>query len=126
MSYPLNLNNVQCMGLNQVTANNAQECQAAACNAGQPAWQWCPSGAGCGNQACWIGQDNDCNHQGNGWQGGGTNQSLPWAPPASQPNYDDSAWTVLDIPHDFEITGTYSQNANEGEGYLPYNVRRVR
>lgn len=40
--------------------------------------------------------------------------------------YDDSKWLITDLPHDYEITGTYTSGANGGEGFLPYNVSFYR
>jgi hypothetical protein len=39
--------------------------------------------------------------------------------PRAQPDHDDSAWLVLDIPHDASVTGLYNSTENGGEGYLP-------
>ena len=38
------------------------------------------------------------------------------------PGTDDSAWRELDLPHDFVVEGTFSANASEAQGYLPFGV----
>jgi len=45
-------------------------------------------------------------------------------PQASRPNYDDSTWRLVDIPHDWSIEGAYNRS-NPGGGvvaYLPTGV----
>eukprot|EP01048_Picozoa_sp_COSAG05_P006408 COSAG05_NODE_414_length_10051_cov_120.012158_4_plen_605_part_00 len=37
----------------------------------------------------------------------------------AQPAFDDSAWAVVDIPHDASVTGDYASTENGGEGFLP-------
>lgn len=52
-----------------------------------------------------------------GWISGRVNTTAPvTTPPEAKPAYDDSTWTVLDLPHDYEVSGTYTQNGNQGEG----------
>jgi len=43
---------------------------------------------------------------------------------AEEPNFDDSGWRSLDLPHDWSIEGPYDQNAPTGGrgGYLPTGV----
>lgn len=36
---------------------------------------------------------------------------------AAAPEYDDSAWRELDLPHDWAVEGQYDQNANLAQGY---------
>lgn len=36
---------------------------------------------------------------------------------AAAPNYDDSAWRILDLPHDWAIEGTVDSTANLSQGY---------
>ena len=47
-------------------------------------------------------------------------------PPEASPSFDDSTWQILDLPHDFEVTGVFSPNADGGEGYLPWNTSYYR
>ena len=32
----------------------------------------------------------------------------------------------MDLPHDYEVAGTYAENGNQGEGYLPYSLSFYR
>ncbi len=43
---------------------------------------------------------------------------------AEQPAFNDAAWTMVDVPHDWVIAGTPEQNANSGRGggYLPNGI----
>lgn len=46
-------------------------------------------------------------------------------PDASQPDFDDSSWRVLDLPHDWSIEGEYHETANGTDwqsGYLPAGI----
>lgn len=36
---------------------------------------------------------------------------------AASPNYDDSSWRILDLPHDWAIEGTVNPDANLSQGY---------
>lgn len=99
------------------------DCQAAACALGVQVWQYCPPGNGpCGAQSCWVGDLSDCSLQpdGSNWVGAGRPASGP-APsaPEAQPSFDDSAWPILDIPHDATIVNNYTASANGGEAFLP-------
>ncbi|MDD4970392.1 MAG: glycoside hydrolase family 2 TIM barrel-domain containing protein [Paludibacter sp.] len=46
------------------------------------------------------------------------------APGAENPEFDDSKWRVLDVPHDWSIEGTYDQAnpTGRGGGYLPAGI----
>jgi len=46
------------------------------------------------------------------------------APDAAEPGFDDRSWRVLDLPHDWSIEGTVSQDAPTGGsgGYLPAGI----
>ena len=120
LSYPTNLAGVTCGGLTSHVEGSASAsaCQAAACAINADVWQYNAS-----NSLCMIGAMGTCTAKsGAAWVGGaknGTNQT--WLPPASQPGFDDSAWEVVDVPHDFEITGQYGSQYNKGEAYLPFN-----
>src|SRR5579885_465519 len=41
------------------------------------------------------------------------------APGAEQPGYDDSAWRVVDVPHDWAIEGPFDSRYDNNEGGLP-------
>ena len=38
---------------------------------------------------------------------------------ASNPNFDDSSWTDVDLPHDFSIFQPYTSNGEAESGFLP-------
>ncbi|MEI7504375.1 MAG: glycoside hydrolase family 2 TIM barrel-domain containing protein, partial [Paludibacter sp.] len=46
------------------------------------------------------------------------------APGAGQTGFDDAAWRVLDVPHDWSIEGTYDKAnpTGRGGGYLPAGI----
>ncbi|TWU46935.1 glycoside hydrolase family 2 TIM barrel-domain containing protein [Rubripirellula reticaptiva] len=45
-------------------------------------------------------------------------------PGAEQPDFDDSAWRQLDVPHDWSVEGEYDENnqMGAGGGYLPAGI----
>jgi beta-galactosidase len=45
------------------------------------------------------------------------NAGVAWE--AAGPDYDDSAWRKLDLPHDWAVEGPFDPKANESEGYRP-------
>jgi hypothetical protein len=120
-------NNSQCMGLsNAPGASDIESCASAACDAGQPLFQFCAAGS-CGSGdsgGCWIGSSTDC-QSGAGWVGA-TITPPSGVPPIALPSFVDSALAVVDLPHDFEITGTYNQHADGGEAFLPQNFSFYR
>lgn len=50
------------------------------------------------------------------------------APGAEKPNFDDTAWRTLNVPHDWSIKGPYDQNnpTRRGGGYLPAGISWYR
>jgi len=46
------------------------------------------------------------------------------SPGAEQPQFDDSAWRKLDVPHDWSIAGPFSETNRTGGagGFLPSGV----
>ena len=120
---PSGLNNRQVFGLsNAPSATDAPSCLAAACAANAELFQWCPAGAGCGSASCWIGVYPGTSSPGTGWVSGLSNVSDIANAPETQAAYADAAWTVVDLPHDMLVNGTYSSSANGGEAYLPFGV----
>lgn len=115
--YPTNLSGWDCHSIATLvpSATTSAACQAAACviNADMFAIN---------GTACYIGPVGACTQKyASSWISyakNGTQQ--PWNPPASQPGYDDSLWAIVDVPHDYEITGFYNKSANKGEAFLPY------
>jgi hypothetical protein len=120
-------NNSQCMGLSAApSATDIESCAAAACNAGQPLFQFCAQGS-CGSGesgGCWIGASTDCQPNA-GWVGA-TITAPSGVPPIALPSFNDSGLALVDLPHDFEITGTYTESANQGEAFLPQNFSFYR
>ena len=126
--YPLSLNGQRVLGLSHAAgATDPASCLAAACASYADVWEWCTAGSSCGDASCWIGTYPNGSSTQAGWVGGRVNSSAPVpVPPEVAPSFDDTTWSVLDIPHDYEVTGAYSQNADGGEGFLPYNVSYYR
>lgn len=48
--------------------------------------------------------------------------SLQDIPDANRPEYADTAWRALNLPHDWSIEGTYSPALASGTGYLPGGI----
>ena len=126
-AFPHNLSNVECLGLkSNPVANTANECLDSCCGDQTCGiWQYAM------DKGCWIGTSNDCNHKNNDWVGGGRDLPVPPAPPSktgpTSRGYDDSSWTLVDVPHDGIITGVYSETVGpEKQAYLPKNVTIYR
>lgn len=123
-AFPIDLSTVQCQNLQHMPAGDqtAAACAAAAC-ALADVWQFSAS------QGCWIGPLSDCEGApaASGWQGAGRNSSAPgYAPPQALPAYDDSAWALVDTPHDATILNNYNNQSNGGQAYLPPAVSWYR
>jgi hypothetical protein len=127
-SFPIVLDDVQCMGLSSAPANSLQDCADACCDSsGCMIYQWCPPGqTDCSpSGSCWIGYSYPTKCQpGSGWQSR-ARASLPSPPPLCDqpecdPNFDDGAWRVLSVPHDFVVEGAFDPSADMNHGYLPY------
>ena len=41
---------------------------------------------------------------------------------AAHPDYDDSAWRSVDLPHDWAVEGSFDPQANPWHGFLPVSV----
>lgn len=117
---------VQCQGLSYASDGNASAtaCAAAACSRRVAMWQWAPGRGG----ECWVGSPQpplNCTAQGTdpeAWVGAYAPSSggpPPPNAPEAQPSFDDSAWRLLDTPHDATVEGAYDKSANGGEGFLP-------
>ena len=50
------------------------------------------------------------------------------APGAESPNFNDSGWSMVDVPHDWSIEGPYDEKAPSGSGggYLPTGISWYR
>ena len=113
-AFPIDLSDQQCFGLAQMPyITNAEDCRAQCCGDVCTVWQWCPGGdAECGEAACWTGNpDLDACSAGSGWESEGR-EVVPPAPnstdvcnvtvtPECGPDYDDSDWREVILPHDF-------------------------
>ena len=133
-TFPVNLDNRQCLGLTQSPfVVSEDDCRAVCCGESScTVWQWCPKGTddgGCQPAAsCWTGAaDIDHCKSVNGWKSGGRH-AAPTPPPA--PNactdprckvaFNDSSWRSVNVPHDFVVEGIFSQSGDKSHGYLPY------
>ena len=116
--FPQHLDDIQCQGLSHVPSlSSAASCEAAACSESKALWQYrSPDG-------CWVGASLSLcagAPAGPGWVGAGRNQTGPGpSAPEAQPSFDDSAWQVLDTPHDASLAANYTPSANGGEGFVP-------
>lgn len=45
---------------------------------------------------------------------------------AAAPDFDDSDWRVLDLPHDWVVEGPFDKNANISQGYRPRGIAWYR
>lgn len=45
---------------------------------------------------------------------------------AADPNYDDSTWRELDLPHDWAVEGPFDPKANISQGYRPRGIAWYR
>lgn len=96
------------------------QCRAAACARRASAWRWSDGNCELGQQRV---EDLNCTVSGTDPVEGGTltDPDAPWIPPASSKSFDDTGWDVVDAPHDYEITGNYSQSDEQNEAFLPHN-----
>ena len=131
-AFPTNRSGVQCYGLTaQAQVSSRQTCLEQCCgDAACEVWQWCPATEnGCDPAAsCWTGKADKCNGpKGPGWVG--ASRTLPPPPPPMskcdspycQPDFDDSKWRSLDLPHDFVVEGNFTPHGDTSHGFLPYN-----
>eukprot|EP01012_Entosiphon_sulcatum_P044925 TRINITY_DN597_c0_g2_i1.p1 TRINITY_DN597_c0_g2~~TRINITY_DN597_c0_g2_i1.p1 ORF type:complete len:1020 (+),score=207.47 TRINITY_DN597_c0_g2_i1:110-3169(+) len=126
-AFPINLNGQQCYGLSSESAGSEEECQRQCCN--NPScevWQWCPPGSTTCSPApsCWTGHRDQCQDNKSGWVSMGRNSTGPspgqnCTSPYCQPDFDDSKWRLLNLPHDFVVEGTFGPNNDGSHGFLP-------
>ncbi len=107
-AFPLALGDTRCMGLANIGgASDQATCQEACCNDGScQTWQFCPDGAPCAQETpgCWIGKMNDCSPSSDGWiSRGRTDEDKTCTSTFCEPDFDDSTWRTLDVPHDWSI-----------------------
>jgi hypothetical protein len=128
-SFPRNVSGLQCLGLTGSPATTAEACAAAACAAGAEAWQLCAAFPGDCSAPCFIGPGGSCSTRNPRFGAGGARAPLPpppFDPAPAQPGFDDSAWALVDTPHDALIATPFSQSADNGEGSVPRNVSWYR
>ena len=137
-TFPLPYDNTQCMGLeHQAQADNSLADCINSCCADDTCevYQFCAPGAPCqgagSGGGCWTGTlAGGCSAGANGWQSRGRHVAPPPPPapgqdctdPRCQPGTDDSAWRVVNVPHDFVVEGNFSQSASTSQGFLPFGV----
>lgn len=124
-SFPNDISNVQCSGLQAMSATTAAECLAQACAANAAAWQFCTNNATCGSKSganCWAGSFTPPCHAHKDWVGGARSAPYVPSPLPAQTDWDDSTWAVVDAPHDALIATPYSQTASNSQGSIPKNV----
>ena len=128
-AFPYNYTGQQCNGLSRSAyALTAGDCEAACCESlACEIWQYCPN-ATCGEGGgCWIGTVASCSPNA-AWLSFARNSTTnSTVPPEAQPSFDDSAWQVLDLPHDSIITEAYvNESGLTGQAYLPKTVSWYR
>ena len=71
---------------------------------------------------------DDCNQKNNDWVGGGREvPAKPLPPPKStERNYNDTDWTIVDLPHDALIIGEYSEDGPQKQAFLLKNKTYYR
>ena len=105
-------------------AASAAACEISACARHASGWQF-------KGGTCMLGQqhvyDLNCTRSHSGWVGGTLQDAqAPWLPPASARSFNDSSWSVVDAPHDFEIGLNYSQSNEQNEAFLPHKQAYYR
>lgn len=83
------------------------------------AWDWDPS-----SNDCWTKPDATGPVSADRYSG-----TIPPPPPSSLPistQYDDSAWQLVDAPHDALLHGEYSESNDPKMGFLPRGVAWYR
>jgi beta-galactosidase len=136
--FPTLLDNLQCNGLSSVpyAADDRDACELACCSlATCRVWQFCDGVGDCGPTSCWIGDNHmeDCKNVESGWISRGRASVPPPPSPASEcdtavspecaPDFDDSLWRSVDLPHDFVVEGTVDKHLGDpSHGFLPVGL----
>ena len=128
--------NASCTETFYVPVHSAADCQKACCPGSgyHPAcsvWTWCEANdpahwkenVTCG---CYLGQASSvCGAQPSAIKWSGGRRNTHWKPTQggefSTAAFNDSAWALINTPHDFVIEREFSANATDGgkHGYLP-------
>lgn len=107
--FPVDMTDVQCFGLSEVTsATGEADCANACCGEAEcQTYQWCPAGQACGpSNSCWIGDMSGGCASGGGWLGRARNVSgsgTACTQAQCLPGTNDSEWRSLNVPHDFVV-----------------------
>ena len=136
-TFPLPYDGQQCMGLeHQAQADGSVGacidscCADAACEV----YQYCAPGQPCDSGGsgggCWTGTLAGGCQPSQGWQSRGRHVQPPPPPPPGTdctdprclPGTDDSAWRVVNVPHDFVVEGNFSASASTSQGFQPFGV----
>ena len=122
-AFPEDLGDYQCFGLNMNMAATADACRDACCvDDGCETWQFCPAGARCATSTpgCWIGaMSGACVSSTDGWiSRGHTLPARACTSPFCEVDYDDSAWRLLDVPHDWSIEDLPPRDVDENAPVL--------
>ena len=140
--FPINMTGLRCNGLRSASNGDASvaACRAACCSAGEGCeiYQFNPNNGVAG--ACWVGALPHDVHdpqtgcvQDDKWTSQARDTPLgPFAPPRpgkqtcpDSPtcvDYDDGDWRSINVPHDFVVEGTFTPNATENHGFLPFDI----
>jgi len=129
--YPTRLQDVVCS--NQANAAGAAVATEAACVAaaaanGTMTYSFCAGGP-CGAPRCLVGPSAQCNgaaYGGAGWVTGVRDASEGPAPAQAwaAPGFNDTAWAVVDLPHDAAVESAYASWNTGAQAFLPV-VRAV-
>eukprot|EP01084_Bolivina_argentea_P180807 312361_1 len=130
-SFPKDMNGMQCFGLSTGPGGGIQECIDACCSDPSCAvYQYCVNSTCEPVNSCWIGSDNSCQKAASGW----ISRSRPTPAPVppmndsyAKPNFNDSNWNQVNIPHDYIVgTGAFSPLNEGSHGFLPKNYSWYR
>jgi beta-galactosidase/beta-glucuronidase len=122
----------RCSGLKQApnyAASSPDACLAACCaDSDCQMWQYTTNTTAT-KFPCWIGScaGHLPHDRHEGWIGGMRKvgptppPAPPFVPAEANVSFDDSAWEIVDCPHDYIITIPYSPKANVKDGFFPRN-----
>ena len=137
--FPVNAS-AQLSGLKSAHVTSAEGCAAACCELGETCFTWQYSSAKPGG-GCWLGNGKPFGGKPKiTWVGasragppppiqppppppppGDGPDILPKTSPGAAPSFDDSAWELVDLPHDYIVEGAYSADVpgDQGPGSRP-------
>ena len=123
-SFLYNVSDLECYGLNDIRATTADLCRDACCaQVTCEIWQFTYGAKGV---PCKVGISNNCTTTKLKIVGQRREKGIDPSPEASRTpetseEYDDSSWTIIDVPHDSIIDQPYQQTNEQLEAYLPKN-----